>query len=372
MSDLIPIQDQKPSYLAKVKAASASEFISGVEGGMPLPALSVRGKEFRLRFQGQEHNTRERQLDVIFVAARPGVSKRYFIKGYESGETSAPDCSSADGITPDVADPISPKCATCPKNAWGSGNHGKGKACNDYKRLVVAPLIDGRIAEQPAVLDVSATALKRPREYRGPEQFLREYLTALHRHDIPEQSAVTRLGFTDAEYPQLHFAFSRFAEEGEYTHAVALREHPDVATVLEAGAQEAPGPIQEVSQEPEPAPAPKPQAKAKPKAKPKVTKLEEPAYVWNDDTETGQEVHTQEELKEWLSNGAEKVSAKMFMRLSGATETSKDDSPAPSAAADATDEPVQEAQSPTTDATPDGGSDDDPMAEVRDLLKGLS
>lgn len=277
----------RPSYLpAKAKgSALADEFLAGVSsGGMPLPTLSVRGKEFRLRMGGEEANTRERELDVILVAARPHVSKRYYAQEYEGGETVAPSCHSVDGITPDadVDEPVSAKCATCPYNVWGSGNRGKGKKCSDYKRLVVLPIIKDQVMSDPAVLDVSPTAMKAPKGHRGPELFLREYFNALQRHDLPPQAAVTRLAFTDAEYPQLHFAFSRHATEAEYAHAMDSRDREEVTQVLETPALEEDGPIREAREEPAPTPAPK--AVAEPKAKPQPAPEPEPeeAEVYED------------------------------------------------------------------------------------------
>lgn len=380
---LVNLQD-RPSFLAKAPAAAefAQEFLGGVQTGMALPVLSTRGKEFRLRFQGQEHNTRSRDLEVIIVAARPGVSKRFYDKGYESGEAEAPTCSSADGVTPDEANPISPSCATCPKNVWGSDNRGRGKACSDYKRLVVLPFIDGKLSEQPVVLDVSATALRTPKGYKGTEQFLREYFSALVRHDLPPQGVVTRLGFTDAEYPQLHFAYARYAQQSEYEHAMSLREHADVLSVLEAGQFEAPGPITPAGTPvaaPAPAPAPAPE-------KPKTSPLPAPVFMWDDEREQGAKVTTEEELAAWKQKGAEEVTERMYQRLTGASATSAGDS------STATEEAATTVAEPAAPVTPppaaemidaegeaafaekpdEDASDEDVMKEIQALLGGLS
>lgn len=258
---------KRPAYLPAVsESPAADEFLAGVSaGGMPLPVLSVRGKEFRLRKDGEEVNTREREIEVVLVAARSSVSKRYFEKDYEGGETSAPTCSSVDGVTPDADAEVhqSTSCATCPHNMWGSGKNGKGKRCSDYKRLVLLPIIKDQLMSDPAVLDVSPTALRAPKGHRGPELFLREYFNALGRNDLPPQAVVTRLAFTDAEYPQLHFQFSRHAEEAEYLYAMECRDRDDVQQVLEEGQHEAAGsdiPARE-------SPLPKAEAKPKPAAR---------------------------------------------------------------------------------------------------------
>ena len=60
-----------------------------------------------------------------------------------SGGGTAPDCSSLDGIAPNMNSEAvqSDFCDTCPQNAWGTemkdGKPGKGKACKNMKRLYV-------------------------------------------------------------------------------------------------------------------------------------------------------------------------------------------------------------------------------------------
>ena len=255
--DLMEVKNNMPAFLQQAQAPTANEeFTSGLTGGMPLPTLSIRGKEFRLRKDGQEVSTRQRDVEAIFVAGRSGISKRYYESPYASGETEAPDCSSGDGITPDVANPVSESCKTCPNNAWGSkiSESGKeSKACSDYKRIVVLPLFNGDIASEPMVLDIPATSLKRPKGFKGTEMMFQEYVNVLAKHEMPAYGVVTNIGFTDAEYPQMCFSFVRFVNESEYATAIKHRESEDVATVLKER-HEAPGKITE-KPAPDPAPA---------------------------------------------------------------------------------------------------------------------
>jgi hypothetical protein len=358
MSNEMMIPGGKPKYLAKAQPTGVDEFLGGVQGGMPLPMLSVRGKEFRLRFQGQEMNTRARDVDVILVAARPAVSKRFFAKQYSSGDTVAPDCSSVDGVTPDVPEPISPKCATCPKNAWGSKITESGKqakACNDYKRLVVLPIINGQLMDQPSVIDVAATSLKSPKGYKGNDLFLREYLGALQRHDIPVQAAVTTLQFTDAEYPQVCFKFSRFAEEDEFSRATALREDDDVQDVLtNGGAVEAPGPIQQTE-----TPPAQPAAQAAP---PEPT-----VFVFNMQSEDGAEI-PQSKLDDYKAQGYAEVPEAMYRKLTGTTPDPKADDVAKSAAHLGKQAATQKAEASPEPAPAADDDADDVMAEIKKLL----
>lgn len=273
-NDLAVVASQLPAYLQGAAPSAADEFTGGLTVSFPLMFLSVRGKEFRLRKDGQELNTRHREISAVFVAARNGVSKRFYAKKYQSGTTEAPDCSSRDGIRPDVANPVAPDCRNCPNNQFGSRitESGKeGKACSDYKRLIVWLI---GIAADPVVLDVSATSLKAPKGQTTTELMLRDYLTQLAKHGMDATQVVTKIAFTDAEYPQLCFAFERLVTEDEFKTVLDLRGSDDVKTVLDDDVYEPPGEIKEapkqgatqtipIKEEPTPAPAePEPAAQS--------------------------------------------------------------------------------------------------------------
>lgn len=290
----------RPSFLPAVKAdasaarTAADEFGGGLRGGMPLPVLSTRGKEFRVRMDGNETSLRavsRNGLDVVLVAARPTVSKRWYEGSYTSGEVVAPTCSSKDGITPDVAAPVARACATCPKNAWGSGTRAdgtatKGKACNDYKRLVIWPvgLNSGDRQATPMVLDLAATSLRAPKGSRGL-MMLSEYVTALTRNSLPVYAYVATLDFSDAEFPQVTFTPKRPVTEEEYKAIMAFREDDDVQEVLYGEAAEPTGPVKQAEPVEEDAeeeviyqspPKEEPKAKAKKAAKPAPAPEPEP------------------------------------------------------------------------------------------------
>lgn len=262
-------QANLPAHLQNTQA-STDEFAGGLQSGALLPVMSIRGKEFRLRWQGVERPlTQERHIDAVFVAARPHISKRFYNKGFESGSVDAPTCASTDGVRPDSgSEKQCDTCAMCPHNQFGSRitpNGKKGKACNDYKRIIVLPLVQGNPLSSPVVLDVPATSLKAPQAHRGEELFLREYMGLLARHNVPAQGVVTRISFTSAEYPQLHMALQEYTEERLYQHVMELRGSDEVTETLQASMAEPTGPIK-VEQEPA---APAPEAKPEPKPEPK-------------------------------------------------------------------------------------------------------
>lgn len=260
-----------PAHLRAAPEETTNEFGAGIgSGGLGVPVLSIRGKEFRFRSEGQEFSTGERTLDVILLASRPHVSKRWFGQSYESGSTVAPACASTDGVRPDSGeDRQADKCSTCPRNQFGSKitpSGKKGKECNDYKRLIVLPVIDGVLQEQPVVLDLPWTSLKKSRDDKTDTMFLHEFTGALVRHGIRVPAVVTTLKFTSAEYPQVGFSMARPATEDEWDLIQSVRESDTVQDLLSEEAVEAPGPITET---PPPKPAEKPAEKPKAKAEPK-------------------------------------------------------------------------------------------------------
>lgn len=384
-NDLATIPNQLPAHLQQyANPEVAAEFEGGVAGGFPLPFLSIRGKEFRLRKDGQEYNTRLRELPVVMIAARPTLSKRYYDKQYSSGSIDAPRCSSRDAVTPDVAEPINDKCATCPMNAWGSRVTESGKqakACQDYKRIVIWPL---ELTQEPLVLDVAATSLRAPKGQAGNVMMLRDYTQVLKKHQMAPHMVVTKLQFTDAEYPQVCFAFERFVEEDELQKALALRESEEVQTVIgedlhdSAAATEATptdaSPVKEAekskaekkqeakpaAQEPPPAEAEKPKA-AKPKAPEPDSDV---VYIWHDEREAGGVV-PRKKLDLYKSDGYVEVSKSIYDKL---TADAKKEEPQAEAAPADPDPPKKEAKP----AEPAASSDDDDAlyAEVEKLLKG--
>lgn len=211
-------------------------------------------------------NTRSRELSVILIAARHTLSKRYYAEKYTTGSLEAPDCSSRDSVTPDVADPIHHNCTHCPKNQWGSRitEAGKeGKACSDYKRVVLWPV---ELSEDPLVLDIAATSLKAPKGQKHTVLMFGDYMTQLAKHGMDPTQVVTKVSFTDAEYPQLSFTFERYVDEDEWLRVQELRESDDVNTCIDEELFETEGEVEDA--EPPKTEKPKTTRTRKPKAEP--------------------------------------------------------------------------------------------------------
>ena len=95
--------------------------------------------------------------------------KAWWEKSFEEktdDDDKRPDCYSADGITgtgcPEKGIPTGQKCATCPKNAWGSDRRGgRGKDCNDKIRIYI--LREGEVF--PVFIDLPATSHANLKDY---------------------------------------------------------------------------------------------------------------------------------------------------------------------------------------------------------------
>jgi len=246
MNDLVNIE--RPDWLPATSnsTGTTSEFMGGLGGGgLDMPVLSVRGKVFRLRRDGQEVSLKTSTLDVILVGARNNTSRRFYDSNYQSGEIKAPTCASANGIVPDsnVQEQQSDACATCPRNVWERTATGMRKSCDDYKRVLV--FLPEHNLYSPVVLDVAATSLRKKKGETGPELQMREYIQALARNQFEPHQVVTTLGFTDDEYPRLQFSFSRVVNRDEYSSVQECRESDAFALAMDHKEEE--GEIAEVA-----------------------------------------------------------------------------------------------------------------------------
>lgn len=216
-----------PEHLQKfiTKNSSSSDAGAMASASLSIPRISLKGRKFRLVEGGEEIRKPADELFVVILAVEPGaglMQKSYYKAGYTSGSSAPPDCSSSNGVMPDtwVAEPVAPKCSTCPMNVFGSAvsNNGKkAKACRDSKRLwVVEPdALDGTVF----ALNVPVTSLKA----------MAEYGSMLAKQGIPPAAVITKLSMADSEFPQLQFDFLGFLEETVLAKAMARHDEQDWA-----------------------------------------------------------------------------------------------------------------------------------------------
>ena len=203
-----------PAYLQGAQTQDASTMVSKTDS---TPRISLKGQVFRFKDGGEEVKKTKGPLDVVILGVEPmsGLSKTFYMDGYQPDSTDPPDCSSWDGVKPDAwcDSPQSDYCSSCPQSKWGSAKSmsgGKAKACKESKRLIVveADDVDGTYY----VLTVTISSLKA----------LSAYGKWLAANNLPFSAIVTELDFEDADFPQLIFKFKKFLEEEDGLKAIAI------------------------------------------------------------------------------------------------------------------------------------------------------
>lgn len=223
--NLIPFESAKvPASIAKAFNVSFDDFSTGQRGGFPV--ISIKGKVFHIK-RGDEktlvtapdsEDEPARNVEVVVLKTHPGVAKTYYIKGFVEGSVEKPDCYSNDGVAPaaDAQNAQAKKCAACPHNQWGSKiteDGKKAKACQDVKRLAVAPA--GQLND-PMLLRVPAASLKT----------WDAYVDVLRKRGVPPPAVVTKIGF---DYSVAHPALT-FKAVGFINEEMAAEVHETRAT----------------------------------------------------------------------------------------------------------------------------------------------
>jgi len=316
---LVPFdQDLNLDDLFGEYQASDGALSSGILSGYGV--VSIKGKQFKVRHKGEDHIIRDangdpaRRLRVVIVSTGPNVSKTYYAGSYAPGSTEAPDCSSIDGIRPDIgaSDPQASLCATCQWNQFGSKiseNGKKSKACQDNKRLAVVPADD--IANEayggPMLLRVP------PASFKSLDALARQ-LSEARCHFY---GAVVEISFDlDAEYPMLNFkALAKVASPAIAKQIIDQRNSlvtesiifGDTSADVAAALPRAPA-AKAIAK---PAPAAQPAvAKAAPKAAPKPAPAPEPVAADEDVPEDAQDIEEAEEVVAPPPKAAPKAAAK--------------------------------------------------------------
>lgn len=235
-----------PSVFQGQASSVNDELGAGVASSYSI--MGYRGKVWSVKYQGTEHplmrddgDGPRNSIEVVLVKASPAVSKIFYKNGYVEGSNAAPDCWSANGVTPDasVQNKVNATCADCPMNAWGSrvteaGN--QGKRCADSRRVAIVPVpdIDNEVFGGPMLLRIPAASLKT----------LKQYGVEMESYQYPYYSVVTRVSFDPNEaYPKFVFKAVRPLTEDEGRKVAALRDGPQVKAVL-SETQEAAAPSQ--------------------------------------------------------------------------------------------------------------------------------
>ena len=220
-------------------AADNEAALAGVSTGMP-PRIKLNGTKFALvdadgtekpfpaskLIIGPDEN---QYMPVVVLKAKPNLTKSFYLKKYSKDEEGAsPDCWSDDGVrpAPGVLAPLADACASCPKNAFGTGtdadgNPTKGKACVDTKILAVYVPNFGVFS-----LRIPPASLK---NFGG-------FVKKLTSSNIPLTAITMLLGFDPAaSFPVLIFQFGGFVKEGALAKLQAMATTPEVKEIVGDG-----------------------------------------------------------------------------------------------------------------------------------------
>lgn len=199
--------------------------------GTGFPHLSIKGKVFHIKdgddmelVTNPDNASMPAQfLDVSLIKAARNMSKVFYLQNFSEDAAEKPDCFSNDGIRPDPQSesPQAQACAACPHNQWGSRQSedgqgsGKGKACQDARRMAVALVED---LEYPMLLRVPPVTLKE----------LAAYGKLLAKRGVPYQAVVTRIFFDHTvAFPKLQFQAVRFLTNEEAPRVKAMMDGDD-------------------------------------------------------------------------------------------------------------------------------------------------
>lgn len=139
MADIIPVVQGLPAYLQQVQA-QPTNLGAGISASAPRLGITIT-REFTLTKNGQTQILPNRSVRAVILAAAPTLNKAWFSKPFAPGQDVVPDCYSDDGQVPaqGATNKQHSNCSMCPKNAFGSNPvTGRGKACSDRKRVVLA------------------------------------------------------------------------------------------------------------------------------------------------------------------------------------------------------------------------------------------
>lgn len=114
---------------------------------------------------------------------------------------------------PESPEPQAERCATCPKNAYGSATNGKAKLCKNSRRLAIVPP-DATLETSPMLLDASPTAISA----------FESYLLGLAADGKMPVEVITHIAFDPAsDFPSIRFGKPKPLTDKQLTVMMALR-----------------------------------------------------------------------------------------------------------------------------------------------------
>ena len=143
--------------LPAVGGAMGEAFAEEMDGlTLSFPRVKIpSGGGLAFEVPGDDPENPDTEKEIIGVIVDHHPVNAYWADKY-SGANNAPDCASMDGKVGVDLDGNRKPCNSCPMNAWGTADDGRGKACKNMRRLYI--LRDGE--SLPLLLTLPPTSLK--------------------------------------------------------------------------------------------------------------------------------------------------------------------------------------------------------------------
>lgn len=192
-----------------------------------IPFISLKGKKFTV---GDD------KLGTVLktVILADAFDNAWYDRPYDSSsdDIHPPACfaiyKDIDSASPRIESPVpqSTLCGDCDKNQFGSSANGKGKACRNGRRILIASVDDNNRVNfgDLAIINMSPTALK------GYSKYVKS-VSAIKK--LPLWAVITTLSFDDdAAYPVLVASFDGTAHGDDITTiAASLSVYQDAVSV---------------------------------------------------------------------------------------------------------------------------------------------
>ena len=203
-----------PSHLKGVGLDEATKKLMG-KTARGSKRISIKGSVFRMIVNGEETAvSEERSQNWIVVAVSDDVQRVFFEGTYKEGQTVSPRCWSENSKMPDpnVPEPVSKSCESCPNNVQGSSSTG-GRACRFSMRVAIMLENDPTHSIYQVVLP-SVSIFGNGEHYKWP---FRAYGKYLGLNGVSISLVVTKASFDiKSPTPKLTFAPVREVTAEEY------------------------------------------------------------------------------------------------------------------------------------------------------------
>lgn len=269
MSQDVVLFDANQSAISTKFAGMVDEIGGDLSGGVSgsYAILSFKGSRFSLKYQGNmtpitnsETGDPIGSFEAVLVKSNPYLTKQYYAKGFQEGDSGAPDCFSIDGKIPSAQAPHKQhtNCAACPMNAFTKINESTGKKtkpCQDNRKLALLPADDlvNELFGGPMLCRVPAASLKD----------LAMFGDTLKQRGFSYNSVRVRISFDlNVSYPKLIFKAIRPLNDDEAAQVLEWYHSDNVNKMLAdfaditVPAAETGAPPDDVFEQPQPAAAP--------------------------------------------------------------------------------------------------------------------